>query len=104
MCARWASGERWLTTGAWRNPSADKTPKPELIHIKESTLTQRRRRSFFVLSLTVHRGFYLLIINGPGAFTPRHHHRSRFFFSLARVGRRSTGGRPQVTRRRKLQR
>lgn len=56
-----------------RNASADKTPKPELVHIKGATLTRRHRRSFFVLSLAVHRGFYLLIINGPGVFTPRHH-------------------------------
>lgn len=103
-----------LSTGAWRNPSADKTPKPERIHIKEATLAPSSPPA---LSLSFPRpcvaAFICRLSMVPARLPPRHHRRYHYHppppsssFLSPRVGRRSTGGCPQVTRgknREKLQ-
>lgn len=76
------TGLSHLSTWAWRNRRTDKTPNPKLINIKAPTslcsppsLSFHRPSApipncFHVLSLTLDRSFYPLIINGRGRFTP----------------------------------
>ena len=97
-----------LSTRAWRNLSADKTPNPKLINIKASTrlssftstpsMDPASSNCFPVLSLTLYRSFYPLIINGTGCFTLQHRTvflcSSLFFHSVCGLplNRRSSTG------------